>query len=357
MRTAITCALFALAGGATLATDYSKERVLKIDSEVNLAMETTEMSMERDGQPQDNSGRGMMKSDTIWHIVQLDEVVAHEGQKPTKVKRSYEKVGGKVDASMGERDMSHEIESPFDGTTLQLSGEGDDVKVEFLEGKKPDHEGALEGHKLGLALDALLPDKEVEKDAHWDLDAAQIKRALGLDLRKSLFPPPPRDENAGGQGGGGDGRRGGGMMGRGFGLPIQDFEWSGKAKLVSLDEEVDGVKCAKVEIQISAHGDLPEMQGGGGRRGRMFEPETGVPAFANTYTVEGKGAFFFAIEGKRPVKLQLEGTAETVMDREMKREDSTMKFHSKQQGKLKITIEVSESTNKEAKEAKSPKGK
>jgi len=110
------------------------------------------------------------------------------------------------------------------------------------------------------------------------------------------------------------------------------------------------VKCAKVEIEISAKGDLPEPQGGGGRRGRMFEPESGSLPFANTYTIEGKGDFYFALEGKRPVKLELEGTAETVTDRERKTEDGTMKMHSKQQGKLKVKITVSE-------EAKAPKGK
>src|SRR5258706_293917 len=174
-------------------------------------------------------GGGSMKSDSTWHIVQVDEVQAHEGKKPTKVKRSYEKVGGEASFSFGDTENTAQLESPFEGATLQLSGDDDDVKVEFLDGKKPDHEGALVGHKLGLALDALLPDKEVEKDAHWDLDSAQIKRALGLDLRKALYPPPPAPENAGGGGGGGGGRRGGGMGGGGGlgGIPA-GAEWHGQ---------------------------------------------------------------------------------------------------------------------------------
>jgi len=350
MKTAFTFTVLALAGGASLGTDYSKERALKVDYDYHVAMETVESSMERDGQPVEGRGMGGGKSDSTWHIVQVDEVQSHEGKKPTKVKRTYEKVGGERNFSMGEQEMNNPLESPFEGTTLQLTGEGEDVKVEFLEGKKPDHEGALEGHRLDLALDALLPDKDVEKDAHWDLDAAQIKRALGLDLRKALYPPPPAPEGAGGAGGGG-GRRGGmGRGGGGGGIPA-DAEWTGKAKLVSLDEEVDGVKCAKIEIEIGAHGDLPEpAMGGGGRRGRMLEPESGMPAFASTYSVEAKGEFYFSIEGKRPVKLELEGTQETVVDREMKREDSTMKIHSKQQGKLKVTISVSEQAK--AKDAK-----
>jgi hypothetical protein len=282
-----------------------------------------------------------MKSDSTWHVVQVDEVQAHEGKKPTKVKRSYEKVGGEASFSFGETENTAQLESPFEGATLQLSGDDDDVKVEFLDGKKPDHEGALVGHKLGLALDALLPDKEVEKDARWDLDNAQIKRALGLDLRKALYPPPPAPENAGGAGGGG-GRRGGMGRGGGMGGIPADAEWTGKAKLVSLDEDVDGVKCAKIEIEIGAHGDLPEMQMGGGGRGRMLEPESVPPLFAGTYSAEAKGEFYFAIEGKRPVKLELEGKVESVRDSETKREEVVTKRHSKMQGKLKVKVSVSE---------------
>jgi hypothetical protein len=252
--------------------------------------------------------------------------------------------------TVGENERTIPLESPFEGATLQLSGDDEDVKVEFLEGKKPDHEGALVGHKLGLALDALLPEKEVEKDAHWDLDSAQIKHALGLDLRKALFPPPPAPEGAGGGGGGGGGRGGMGRGGGMGGIP-GDAEWTGKAKLVSLDEDVDGQKCAKIEIQIGTHGDLPDMPMGGGGRGRLLEPESG-PLFANTYSFEAKGEFYFAIDSKRPVKLELEGTGETVRDSERKTDQGTMKSHRKQAGKLKIRVAVSE----EAK-AKDAKGK
>ncbi len=352
MKTAFTFTLLALAGGTALSTDYSKERSVKVDSSFQLATET-ETTRERDGQPvEGRGGGGSMKSDSTWHVVQIDEVQAHEGKKPTKVKRSYEKVGGEANVAFGENENTIPFESPFEGATLQLSGDDEDVKVEFVDGKKPDHEGALVGHKLGLALDALLPDKEVEKDAHWDLDSAQIKHALGLDLRKALFPPPPAPEGSGGGGGGGGGRRGGMGRGGGMGGIPADAEWTGKAKLVSLDEDVDGLKCAKIEIVIGAHGDLPEMQMGGGGRGRMLEPESAPALFAGTYSAEAKGEFYFALEGKRPVKLELEGKVESVRDSEMKREDVVTKMHSKMQGTLKVKVAVSE----EAK-AKDAKGK
>jgi len=349
MKTALTFTLLALAGGATLATDYSKDRAIKVEYEYQEALEQTEFSMERDGQPVESRGGGGFKSESSWNIVQLDEVQSHEGAKPTKVKRSFEKVGGEREMTLGDTPNSNPIESPFEGATLQISGEGADVKIEFLEGKQPDHEGALAGHRMELALDALLPDKAVEKDSHWDLDSAQIKRALGLDLRKSLYPPPPAPENAGG--GGGGGRRGGaGRGGRGGSIPA-DAEWTGKAKVVSLEEDVDGVKCAKIEIEIGTHGDLPEQPMGGGGRGRMLEPES-APFVANTYSAEAKGEFYFAIDGKRPVKLDLEGTIEIVRDSERQTEQGSFKSHMKMAGKIKATIAISEQAKSKDAKAK-----
>jgi len=348
MKTAFTFALLVLAGGATLGTDYSKERVLKVEYDYQMATET-ETTMERDGQPvEGRGGGGAAKMDTTWHIVQLDEVQGHEGKKPTKVKRTYEKVGGEANMSFGENETNTPLESPYEGATLQLTGDDEDVKVKFLEGKQPDHEGALEGHRLGLALDALLPDKDVDKDSHWDLDSAQIKRALGLDLRKALYPPPPAPENAGG-GQGGGGRRGGMRGGRGGGAIPADAEWTGKAKVVSLDEDCDGQKCVKIQIEIGTHGDLPDMPAGGPGRGRMLDPEGALPVVAGTYSAEAKGEYFFSIDGKRPVKFDLEGKVESVRDTERQTEQGSFKSHSKTQGKLIVKISVSEEAKKSEK--------
>jgi len=84
----------------------------------------------------------------------------------------------------------------------------------------------------------------------------------------------------------------------------------------------------------------------------MLEPESVPPLFAGTYSAEAKGEFYFAIEGKRPVKLELEGKVESVRDSETKREEVVTKRHSKMQGKLKVKVAVTE-----AAKAKDAKGK
>lgn len=349
MKTAFACTLVALAGGVTLSTDYTKERSLKIESEIHATSETTEMT--RDGEPVEMPGGSHPKRESTWHVVQIDSLLAHEGNQPTKVKRHFESVGGKMEFSMGDQANSTDLESPFEGATLELSADGGEVKIEFVEGTKPDHEGALDGHELALALDALLPEEAVEKDAKWDLDSDQVKRALGTGLFKALYPPPARDESAGGEGGGGGGRRGGMMRGGGGDRVLSLAEWKGKAKLVALDEDVDGEKCAKVELELSAKGDMPEQpMGGGRRRNGLFEPNPAGFAFASTYTIEAEGTFLFALESKRPVKLELEGKITTESEREMRRrdEDTTVKMFTRTEGKLTVKIEVSE----EAAEAK-----
>src|SRR5258706_15611480 len=135
MKTAFTFALLALAGGTTLGTDYSKERAVKVENEFQLATET-EMTTERDGQPvEGRGGGGSMKSDSTWHIVQVDEVQAHEGKKPTKVKRSYEKVGAEASFPFGDTENTAQLERPFEGTTLPLTADYDAVKAETLTGR------------------------------------------------------------------------------------------------------------------------------------------------------------------------------------------------------------------------------
>src|SRR5258706_3378802 len=110
---------------------------------------------------------------------------------------------------------------------------------------------------------------------------------------------------------------------------MQMAEWKGKAKLVSTDKDVDGKTCAVIELKLGAAGDLAEPEVGGGRRGdRSFELAFGaIPAARNSYEISLEGKLVFAIKEKRPVSLELEGTAKMEMQRESKRDDHTMKFH------------------------------
>ena len=57
------------------------------------------MEMERDGQPVEGMGGGMSMESTHKEV-HVDKVVEAKDGKPTKIHRSFEKVGGKSSRSM-----------------------------------------------------------------------------------------------------------------------------------------------------------------------------------------------------------------------------------------------------------------
>lgn len=345
--------LLVLPGGVSLSTQYKADRALRMEIESSLKMETTTMEMERDGQPIEGMPGGM-STETRHKEVHVDKVVDAKDGKPTKVHRSFEKVGGKSSRSMGDNSNETDLESPFDGVTLEIKrGADDKIEISAVEGKAPDAK-ALEGHVPENFLDGLLPEGEQKADATWDLESAAIQRALRLDVRKSLYPPPEREEGGGGPDGGG--RRRGGRMGGGGSDVLGIAEWKGKAKLLSTDKDVDGKTCAVIELKLTASGDLPMPEMGGGRRGdREFEPTFGallgslpgsIAGAKNTYDISLEGKLVFATKEKRPVSLELEGTAKIETQRESKRDDHTMKFHSVLDGTVSYKVAVSEEAAK-----------
>lgn len=334
-------------GAATLSTEYKTDRALKMEIEATMKMETTTMEASRDGEPM-NQGGGGGAMETRHKEVHVDKVLAVKDGKPTKVRRSFETLSGKMSMTMRGEPMDREIESPLEGVTLEIKRDDDGkVDVGAVEGKAPEGK-SLEHHIPENFLDGLLPDGDKKVDATWDLDSDAIKRALRLDVRDGLYPRPERPDGGGeGEGGGGRGRRGG-MRGGGGGTNfLANAEWHGKAKLVATDKDVDGKPCAVIDLKLEASGDMPEPEFGGGRRERMLEPAFGpFPAAKSTYDISLEGKFVFSTQAKRPVSLDLDGTAKTEVDRETKREDHTMKFHIVQEGTIAYKVAVSEESAK-----------
>lgn len=344
------CAGLLLTGGSTLATKYSTERALKFEISTSNRMETTTMEMEVDGEPQDTGGRGGASTESENTEIHVDHVMEVSDGKPTKVRRTFEKVGGTASMSFGDQSRDSSVESPFQGVTLELvAGKDGAVETTVVDGKEPESEGALKGHHLETFLDGLLPASAVEVDATWDLEKDAISRALRLDVRKALYPRPQRG-GGGGEGGGGDRPRRGGGGGRGNSV-LDTAEWKGTAKLVSADKEIEGVSCSVIELKLEATGDMemPEMRG---PRGGVYAPEAALENRMN-YSIKLEGTFAFANKEKRPVKLDLEGKMRTETRTEMTREDRTMKMHSVQEGKIEYAITCTEeSTKAEKKDSK-----
>jgi len=322
-----------------LSTQYSEGRAVRVRMETTIKMETTSLELRRDGEPIEGHSGGS-KVSVERSAVQVDRTLASSDGRPTRVRRSFEELDASSTIEFGEESRDVEGECPLDGVTLELTADDDgDVDVEVTEGDTPDTPGALQGHRLELDLDALLPPRAVEVDAGWDLESQSIRRALGLEVERALFPREESESESGGEGGGPRSRMRGSMM------PFfQQAEWSGKAKLVSLDEEHGGKRCARIEIEIEASGDMPEPQWGGdrGRGDRALDPRTRASGLVeNTYEVKLEGEFLFALGDRLPVALELEGTVSTEMHVEREgRDGGSFEIDSRSEGSLLYKVEI-----------------
>ncbi len=327
----------AFAGGEKLAIKYTSDRDLKYEITSSMTMEVTSMEGERDGEPIDAPAHGM-KSEIETTEVHIDHVLEAADGKPTKVKRAFEKVAGTMSTTMGENSNDSEIASPFSGITLEITQGKDGLEVEVVDGKQPEGDDALKGHRLQSFLDGLLPSDAVEVDASWDLDKEAVAHALRTDVRKMLFPRPSRGGGPGGEGGGGGGRRGGGGRGGAAGL-LDDADWKGTAKLVSADKEVDGVACSVMQLKLEASGsrEMPAMRPRGGMFGMEYAAENTM-----SFEVRLEGTFAFSNKEHRPVKLALDGTIHTESHMEFSNDEHSMKMTTKSDGKVEIAVECTE---------------
>ena len=324
--------------GDELRTDYAAERTLRVTSETEVTVETTDFSIERDGEPMDTGGwGGGGPSTTATSIVHLDKVTAHEDGRPTGLERTFEQAG----RSGGE----DSVDSPLDGETLVLTMDEDgDVRTELESGVSPDPESVLEGHRLTLALDALLPEDEVSGEDSWELDGEAVAEALGIRLSATLFPRPEYEPGGGGRGEGGGRRRGpGGMGGRTAERLFQSAEWDASARLAAETVQVDGVECFVIELDLEAEGELEEEERPWGGHGRGHGLESGVPSLATTeFEIDLEGQLFFSKELGRPLGLEIEGDFSVESERTRERGDSTMTIYIAQEGTFTQTVSITE---------------
>lgn len=343
MRSLALAFLLALPFSAeTLATKYDTARALRVEIVTSSSQATTSMEMEIDGERVEP--RGGMSSETTYKETHVDHVLAADGGKPTKVRRKFVEVGAEGSMEFGDDSRDLEYESAFDGIEIEIeAGEGDAVDVKVVEGSAPDEDGALEGQRLDSFLDGLLPDAAVEPEGTWDLEKDAIVRALRLDLRSKLFVMK-MPETGGGEEGGGN-RRGNRPQSQ---SRLAELDWKGTAKLAKGTDEVDGVECVVVELQLEASGEreLPAM--GGGRRERML----GLPLENTEKTeVKAEGKLWFSTKEARPVKLEVEGKVRSERRSERTTQRGTMKSSQVNEGKLEMTVEVSVEKADEAKAA------
>lgn len=354
MKTALALSAAGLAlalGPGTFETRYGAERQFRVESVTSLSMETVEFVVERDGERVE-APRGGGSSRAVHRVSHVDRFLKLDADgAPQVVRRTFSDVGGSRTVTMGDNEFDADAESPFDGLVVEFTRKGSGAEAKVVEGRRPEAPDALEGHALTLVLDALLPGKEVAEGAKWDLDGDAIRHALGIDLTRKLFPRPAPEERGGGEERGRGGRGGGRMFGGGGGAGdlLGRAEWSGTAKLVDLDHDHDGLVCARIELELEGRGELPERPAFGGGRGerggRALEVRELGGATSNDFRIELTGSLLFAVEARRPVRLELEGSLRTERDQEMSgRGGGSMRMRHVEEGTLRHVVNVAEDT-------------
>lgn len=350
MRSIALAFLLALPFSAeTLATKYDPARALRVEIVTSSTTAMTSMEMEIDGERVEP--RPGSSSETTYKETHVDHVLAADGGKPTKVRRKFVEVAAEGSMAFGDESRDLEYESAFDGIEIEIeAGEGGAVDVKVVEGDAPDADGALDGQRLDSFLDGLLPDAAVEPEGTWDLEGDAIVRALRLDVRSKLFVMKMPE--------GGAEEGGGNRRGNRSATPsrLAELDWKGTAKLAKATDEVDGVECVVVELELEGSGEreLPSM--GGARRERML-----AFAFENVEKTEVKaeGKLWFSTKEGRPVKLEIEGKVRSERRSERTTQRGTMKSNTVNEGKLEMTVEIGieKADEPKAAEAKADKKK
>ncbi len=336
--------------GTRLTTDYSADRTLRVERVMTISSEVVDMVVVIDGEEREGGFGGGGASERELTITTLDKVLAHTDGAPTKVLRTLETIS--MEGSMTFRDEPRDFErsSESEGLVLELSlAKNGDMEYEIKEGDEP--EGTdFASLMLTQELDSLLSDEELEEGDSWDLEAEDLITGLGLGLEESLFgrPEPQGERGERGERGGG-GRRGGSRGGRGGfnGGAMKNLDWEGEATWTDKTEEVDGVECIVISLELEAEGTLPEREfrgrGGRGGGGGFWSLPTGnILAIPETIVeLELEGHLLWSPKEQRAVSLSLEGDFIQDMERNMSRNDREMSMSSSTEGEIKIEITVS----------------
>ncbi|MDF1837565.1 MAG: hypothetical protein P1V35_06850 [Planctomycetota bacterium] len=328
-----------------LTTDYASLQLLRVEREASFSIETTVMEMEIDGEPVDRGGRGMGSMSTTTRSVVLNDYKATAEGVPSHIIRTFEELGGTQETPDGEQELPANPAQPAAGLKIDISlDEEGDQKITVVEGEAPENETFMESQPMTLALDSLLPTEAVEVDGTWDLESEAITGALGRLMPQRAPRPQGEGRRRGGDRMPQDGPPQGRRQGRGgnsMGQFLREVEWSGEAKLISVDTEHEGEKCAVIEFTMEAAGDLPERQGGGGRRGgggdRALEWNPQVLPVEGEAEVKLTGKLYFSIAGKHPVALNLEGELASSNSMVRERGERTMSMYSEQEGEISLS--------------------
>jgi hypothetical protein len=281
MKTSLTLACaaslllsFVLPGDQVRFAVKDKSKLSKVFDD-KAVLHSTSFSMTVDGE---DAGADMpelkISFEELTHVAVTDAYGQIKDGKPSKVTRSYDKLGGtstqKVELpegmdAHGDPNEVKERSSELEGKTVvfKLDDDGESYKADFADGKGDAK--LLEDLKEDMDLRGFLPRGEVSEDKSWEIEAAVFNSVLGSpggDLKINTKDDKDDDSDI-------DQQFEDNLKGKGKGT------YKGK-------REVDGHHCAVIalEAELKTSGKDDKAAEGGGHNG--------VKTIKLEYTVEGE---------------------------------------------------------------------
>jgi hypothetical protein len=175
----------------TLAFHVAAKAKLTKTFETKLSIESREISMTIDGEnPHGGIATPTIAVEDEEKFVFVDEHVAVEDGRTTKLRRHFDALEGKVERKVsppggGEsKEQTEEKESPLDGKDVVFTWKDDAYEAAWPEGEKGD-DALLEGLVGDADLAGFLPEKAVSDGDTWKLEPKLFNRVTspGGDLR------------------------------------------------------------------------------------------------------------------------------------------------------------------------------
>ncbi len=116
-----SCVALVCLDGQTIKTNYKAEQAFQIEVQSTFTMETTDFSMERDGEPVEARWGAGGGSTVTRSIIITDTVLQAEDGSPTRLTREFESISNDSARSRVDEEFESSLECPFSEVTLELT--------------------------------------------------------------------------------------------------------------------------------------------------------------------------------------------------------------------------------------------
>jgi hypothetical protein len=191
--------------GPTFGPEAGSEVRITFDQVSELELTGTESTFTVNGEDQDTGEAPQIEvvRNFVEHISYTEEFLEIDGDRPTRVRRTYEEIGvtssdNVVDAEGGEHESTTEEESALEGTTVLFVWEEDDEEYTKSFGDDGGDEELLEKLNLDGYLIEFLPDGEIAEGEEWEIDASafHILTYPGGDLSYETVDAEEEDDGS-----------------------------------------------------------------------------------------------------------------------------------------------------------------